>query len=108
MVACFFIASKWRNPGFFQNWPGRLCRHRRVQQPDSPAPPGQRLMMHPPGMTRKIALFAPDDFSPRAPSARQYRQFRQHRFLLAVPQTMQPCFHPRPAQGLVLRMQRLA
>src|SRR5687768_15401803 len=61
---------------------------------DRPAATGQALVVHSPGLARKIVLFAANDFSRRTCRSFQPRYLFEHLLLFAMTQLVTPRLDP--------------
>lgn len=75
---------------------------------NGPTSAGQRLVVHPAGVTGKVVLFAAHHFAHGTAAARQGRDLTQHGWVLSVSHLMAHAFHPPLAGRRVLGVERLA
>ena len=87
--------------------PLATCRFHRAAT-NGPASAGQRLVVHPVGVTGKVVLFAAHHFAHGTAAARQGRDLSQHGLVLPVSHLMAHAFHPPLAGRRVLGVECLA
>src|SRR6185436_1040680 len=87
-----------------------LLRARRLHRPaaNRPAAPRQLLVVHPPGVVRKIVFLPPDDFSSCPAPCAQSGEAPQHGPVLTMPQVVALAVDPLSSRAFVPRVERLA